>query len=198
MILKLINSVFITTLTLLIVWGLGWMWFATNIALAEPEQEIKSVDAIIVLTGGNGRINAGLNLLNKKVAPKLFISGVSKNVTEEEVLKNWKKYNDTTPCCITLGFESTDTISNATEVEDWVQKNNVHSILLVTSSYHMPRATMEIKQRLPKIEITEYPVLSSDFKAWQGRFWVLSFSEYNKSLLRWMQKHKTQNPVTVK
>lgn len=187
---KLFSFVALAFLTLLIVWGLGWLWFATTIALADPTQDQTKTKAIIVLTGGNGRINEGLNLLNNNKAPKLFISGVNKETTKEDIFKSWQKPVSPRPCCIFLGYKSTDTISNATEVEEWVKENGIQSFRLVTSSYHMPRASMEIKNLLPDVKIIENPVFTEDFKSWEGRFWELTFSEYNKTLIRWMQSIK--------
>ena len=179
--------------TLLILWGLGFLWFSTTIAMTTSDAESKKTEAIIVLTGGNGRINEGLDLLADKLAPKLFISGVHKDVTNADIFKSWKNPTTPAPCCITLGYNSTDTISNATEVEQWVQEHNIDSFRLVTSSYHMPRAILEIRARLPDISIIKHPVLTDDFESWKGSFWTLTFSEYNKTLLRWMQTFIKKN-----
>jgi len=177
----------------LILWGLGFLWFSTTIALmSENTAETKS-QAIIVLTGGNGRITEGLRLLNDKTAPKLFISGVHKDTSKDDILQSSKINIPKDICCISLGYKSTDTITNATEVEQWAQENNINSFRLVTSSYHMPRAILEIRARLPDISIIKHPVLTDDFESWKGRFWILTFSEYNKTLLRWMQTFIKKN-----
>jgi len=188
MISKLFSFIFLPAFTLLLVWALGWLWFATSIALMEPQENTVKTEAIIVLTGGNGRINEGLNLLSQKNAPKLFISGVNKDTTKKDIFNSWKKPTKTKPCCLTLGYKATDTISNAEEVKEWVEENKIESFHLVTSSYHMMRAMLEIRKQLPNIKIIKHPVFSDDFQAWQGRFWRLTFSEYNKTLIRWMQK----------
>ncbi len=190
MISKFFNFIFIPLLTLFIIWGLGWLWFATNIAIGKPTQDKTKTDAVIVLTGGNGRINAGLNLIGENMAPKLFISGVNKDVTKEDIFKSWKNPISPRPCCIFLGYKSIDTISNATEIKEWVNKYDIKSFRLVTSSYHMPRAAMEIKNLLPDTQIIKNPVFTDDFVSWKGRFWELTFSEYNKTLIRWMQNIK--------
>jgi uncharacterized SAM-binding protein YcdF (DUF218 family) len=187
MILKLIRFFSLPLLTLIGIWALGWLWFATSIALMKPITEIKTTQAIVVLTGGNGRINEGLNMLAEEIAPNLFISGVHKDTTKKDIFNSWKKPTKKEPCCLTLGYKSTDTITNATEVRDWVTENNIDEFHLVTSSYHMPRASMEIKNQLPDIKIIKHPVFSQDFQSWKGRFWKLTFSEYNKTLVRWMQ-----------
>ena len=158
--------------------------------MAQPEKSEAKTDAIVVLTGGNGRINEGLDLLTQKLAPQLFISGVNKDVKKQDIFKSWKKPISPKPCCISLGYKSIDTISNAIEVREWVSDNNIKSLRLVTSSYHMPRAVMEVKRLLPDTKFIKHPVFTDDFIAWKGRFWSLTFSEYNKRLIRWMGSFK--------
>ncbi len=183
---QIFSFVALTLFMLFILWGLGWLWFATNIALAMPDETPQKTEAIVVLTGGNGRVNTGMNLLSDGVAERLFISGVHDGTSKEDILKSWEDRNERTPCCFDLGYHATDTMGNAVEVKEWIIKNNIKNVLLVTSSYHMTRAQLELSKVLPDIEITPYPVLTSDFEAWKGRFWKLSFSEYNKTIIRWL------------
>lgn len=189
MVRQIFNFTALTLLTLFIVWGLGWLWFATNIALAVPPDKVDKTEAIIVLTGGNGRVNKGLDLLSEGVSNKLFISGVNAGTTKKDILNSWTNRKGRNPCCFSLGYEATDTMGNADEVETWVNENDIEEILLVTSSYHIARAQLEVGKALPNVAVTPYPVLTPDFEAWKGRFWKLSFSEYNKTIIRWF-KHQ--------
>ena len=52
-------------------------------------------------------------------------------------------------CCITLGYESVDTRSNAVEVAGWAGQRGIGSVRLVTSDWHMRRAGFELRRRLP-------------------------------------------------
>lgn len=187
MIKHMFNFMAVTLLTLFTLWGLGWLWFATNIALAAPDKLEKPYEAIVVLTGGTGRVNTGMTLLAEGISDKLFISGVNEGTQEDDILNSWKTRNGRTPCCFFLGHKATDTMGNAAEVKEWVMEQGIKKFLLVTSSYHMMRATFELEKALPSIEVIPYPVLNNDFEAWKGRFWSLSFSEYNKILIRWLQ-----------
>ncbi|MEM6811900.1 MAG: YdcF family protein [Pseudomonadota bacterium] len=183
-----ITSFFIgALLTVILTWILGWLLFATSIAVAQPETGTEKTSAIVVLTGGNGRINEGLNLLDENKASKLFVSGVHEKTTKDDIYNSWKKPVDERrskkgPCCLHLGYEATDTYSNAQETKEWVDEKNIKSIRLVTSSYHMPRANLLMKRFLPDTNIIQHPVFSDDFQPWKGRFWPLTFSEYNKWL----------------
>lgn len=178
-------------LTLFILWGAGWLWLATSVALATPEKKDSKTEAIIVVTGGQGRVNAGLDLLADQKAPKLFISGVNKDVSKNDILNQWNNPSGQKPCCIYLGYEAEDTKGNAAEIKEWVKRNNIASMRLVTSSYHMPRAYMEVSGALPDTKIIRHPVISDDFEAWKGRFWSLTFEEYHKILFNWLRLDNT-------
>jgi len=54
----------------------------------------------------------------------------------------------------------------------------------------MPRAYQEVSRVLPETTIIQYPVLTKDFENWRGRFWTLTFSEYNKMLVSWLNLNK--------
>ncbi len=192
MIKQMFNFVAVTLLTLFILWSLGWLWFATNIALSTPDKiEDTPYEAIVVLTGGTNRVNTGMHLLAEGVSDKLFISGVNEGTHKEDILAGWKSRtkdkDDRPPCCFFLGHKATDTMGNAAEIKEWVTEQKITKFLLVTSSYHMVRAVLEVQKVLPSADIIPYPVLTNDFEAWKGRFWFLSFSEYNKTLIRWLQ-----------
>lgn len=182
---RIFTFIITTCMTLILIWAGGWLWFATTVALATPEESKEKTDAIIVLTGGNGRINAGLDLLSMKKADKLFISGVNEDVSSDDIYASWHDPSAARPCCLALGYKARDTLGNADEVKEWVDKNNISSFRLVTSSYHMPRASMLIERALPGKKIINHPVFSNDFEPWKGRFWELTFTEYNKSLISW-------------
>lgn len=176
---------------LFIAWILGWFWYAASIAMIKPVETIKNTDAIIVVTGGNGRINAGLDLLDDGKAPQLFISGVNIAAQKSDIYDSWvrpqsKRKLGNKPCCVYLGYEALDTNQNAIEVRDWIDKNNIKTIRLVTSTYHMPRTLHLMKVNLPNIKIMPYPVFTDDFEPWKGRFWSLSFSEYNKFIFSYI------------
>ena len=47
----------------------------------------QSADAIVVLTGGVGRVGEGLSLLERGLGKKLFVSGVYRGVDVQKLLK---------------------------------------------------------------------------------------------------------------
>lgn len=170
-------------------WAGGLLWFASQIPTL-PASDI-SADAIVVLTGGSGRLEYGLELLAGGHGKEIFISGVSKGVTRQDIVRQSsaatqkilaKGGNDT----IFLGDDAVNTIGNAEETKRWLSKRGTRSLALVTSNYHMPRSLSEFHEALPGLQIIPAPVFSDDvsMQRWltddASRHIILS--EYHKYL----------------
>lgn len=160
---------------LLITWLLGFAWFA--IALPQPQNGGKT-DAVIVLTGGGGRISRGLEALNKGWARRMLVSGVDREVRPHEFALGYEVPDRLMNCCVTLGFDSVDTRSNAGESARWIARNKFKSVRLVTTDWHMRRATYELKRIVPK-DVT----IVRDAVPSQPSLRIL-FLEYHKLLAR--------------
>ena len=76
----------VITCTIILCWLSGLFWFGKYIN-SQPINYNEKTDAIIVLTGGRNRITEGIKLLNSQLSDRLFISGVSKKATIEELEK---------------------------------------------------------------------------------------------------------------
>lgn len=166
----------------LIVWFGGYLGFLSNM---QPSYTIApaKADAVIVLTGGHGRITTGLNLFSQERAKHLFISGVHETVKKKEILNMWHGQTPLPKCCVTLGYEAKTTISNASEVKEWAKKNDIQSIILVTNDYHMSRAMLEFNYAMPSVTIHPHMIVGDiDFS--NQSFWKNSLIEYNKLLIR--------------
>lgn len=138
-------------------WMAGLFYFIYDLSQVAPPLN-KKTDGIVVLTGANSRLQEAVRLLENGVADKLFISGVNAEVTESElraVLGSSKKLAD---CCIESGTSAKNTVGNAEEIAQWVNKNHMSSIRVVTSLEHMPRTLVEIRHFMPEIEIIAHPV----------------------------------------
>ncbi|MBN8500901.1 MAG: YdcF family protein [Sphingomonadales bacterium] len=131
---------------LLLAWALGFVWFA--VALPQPAGEERA-DGVVVLTGGAGRIDRGLESLRSGWAPRLLVSGVDREVKPHEFAAQYKIGSRQMACCVTLGFAATDTTSNATETAEWISAQRMRSIRLVTSDWHMRRAVLELRRTVP-------------------------------------------------
>ncbi len=181
MIKKIARTILLLTV---ILWIGGYSAFLSNMQAVTPQTPNIKTDAIIVLTGGNYRITTGLNLFAKGLAPKLLITGVHKSVTEKDIRAMWKEDTKLPKCCITLGHEATTTYENALEAKKWIKENNIKSARLVTSIYHIKRATLEFKNKLKDTEIIIHPVEKHDYDMKDFIFWKITFDEYNKTLYR--------------
>jgi uncharacterized SAM-binding protein YcdF (DUF218 family) len=160
----------------LLAWILGFAWFA--LLLPQPAHDTQT-DAVVVLTGGANRIDRGLEILAKKKAVRLLVSGVDRDVRPAELALQYPGYGRWFACCVDLGFEAIDTRSNALETARWAAKYKLKSLRLVTHDWHMRRARLELDKALPDdVEITNDAVVT------RPTLKVL-FTEYNKYWLRY-------------
>jgi len=183
----------LTTLVLLLtllsfMWAAGLGMYTIKVISAEPAMSTKKTDAIIVLTGGNFRIETGMRLWSANLAQDLFITGVYKDVTRRAILDEWNDKIDLPYCCLTLGYRATTTEGNAMETKEWVEENHVRSARLVTSKYHMPRALFEFRTLMPDLTIIPHPVEILDYEPEHRMFWKLTMLEYHKVLARQFER----------
>ncbi|MCU0948221.1 MAG: YdcF family protein [Porphyrobacter sp.] len=155
-------------------WATGFLWFV--LALPGPAPDGARSDAVIVPTGGAGRIARGLAVLDEGLADKLLVSGVDPEVRASEFAAEFDVSEQRMACCVTLGFAAVDTRSNAQETAKWVAQNDIGSLRLVTSDWHMRRAAGELDRALPR----QVNVIR-DAVPTEGDFGVLLL-EYNKLL----------------
>lgn len=158
----------------LVAWVFGFLWFA--VALPRAADPRTKTDAIVVATGGGGRIERGLALLRAKAAPRMLVTGVDPAVRPEEFARHYAVPPAVLECCITLGFAAFDTRGNGRETADWVARYDVRSVRLVTSDWHMRRFALEVGGRLPR----SVHVLRDAVRT-QPSLWIL-FLEYHKLL----------------
>ncbi len=160
---------------ILLAWALGFVWFA--VALPQPAGEERT-GGVVVLTGGAGRIDRGLEALRAGWAPRLLVSGVDAEVKPHEFAVEYRIGSLQMACCVTLGFAAKDTVSNAVETADWIKAQKLRSIRVVTSDWHMRRAVLELRRAIPpQVEIVP------DAVATRPSFKML-FLEYHKLLAR--------------
>jgi uncharacterized SAM-binding protein YcdF (DUF218 family) len=156
-----------------ILWALGFVWFA--IALPLPAGAEKT-DVVVVPTGGEGRIDRGLTVLRQKWARRMLVSGVDPEVKPGEFAAHYKVEPGLMACCVTLGFESVDTRSNAQEITRWLTATKARSARLVTTDWHLRRAAFELSRVAPgDLSVVQDAVVS------RPTFWIL-FLEYHKLL----------------
>ena len=149
---------------------------------------------IVILTGGTNRIKDGLKIIkdfrkSKKSNYKILVSGTGKGFTKNS-LKNQLGSNfnpKLIQCCIDLDKVSKNTITNAIETYKWTKKNDIKEFILITSNYHMPRATLEFKNVMPNLKIYTYAITPKkhDIENWLSSYQTFSlvFTEYCKFII---------------
>ncbi|EJF74709.1 YdcF family protein [Bartonella alsatica] len=150
-----------TTLSLLLIifffWS-GFIVFSEKTEQLQPPNPLPKADAIIVLTGGENRIETGLQLLQKGLGSRLLISGV--NTTTK--LKSFMHSIHITPqlftCCVDIGHKAINTRGNAEESATWIKKHHYKTVYIVTHDYHVWRSLRELKYLMPHTNFIAYPI----------------------------------------
>jgi uncharacterized SAM-binding protein YcdF (DUF218 family) len=142
----------------------GFLWFATQVASEETRIE-GMADGIVALTGGASRINDAVELLASGRGQRLLITGVDPSVNTAELARLVPERQRWFGCCVDLDYSAVNTIGNAVETRRWALDRGFRSLVVVTSSYHMPRAMLEISHRLPGVALIPFPVVTAPHPA---------------------------------
>ncbi len=163
---------------LLLAAGFGWFLWSL------PADEVvlqRDADGIVVLTGGASRITDAIELLAAGRGKRLLISGANPTTTSGEISRLNPDYGGIVSCCVDFD-RSLNTLGNAIETKHWAQSRGFRSLIVVTSSYHMPRAIAEIAHQLPDVALLPFPVITLHAEPWwtRGPTMKLMLSEYLK------------------
>ncbi len=142
-------------------WLVGFAFFVAQVmsyAQMPLESELRSADAIVVLTGGSERVQEGFQLLQTGKGKKLLISGVHPSVSAEKILAHSGIPKEVQECCVVLGRTADNTAGNAVEARAFMQAEGFHSFRLVTAHYHMPRSLLLFRRTMPAADIIVHPV----------------------------------------
>ena len=179
------------TLLAIVAFLTGFGFFADHIGHLTAPGEIEDADGIIVLTGGQSRIDAAIGLLKAGKGKRLLISGVNPIARADDLRVATGGDKALFECCIDIDHAALDTIGNAEESAKWVIANTYGSIILVTNNYHMPRSLLEIRRILPKARVQPYPVVNTplDNGAWLAkpdalRVLATEYTKYVAALVR--------------
>ncbi|MFP3920387.1 MAG: YdcF family protein [Dichotomicrobium sp.] len=152
---------------------------------ARPDGNVKA-DAIVVLTGGESRVTEAVRLLASERGRRLLISGVHPKTTGAMLRRVNPEARRLFDCCIDLDRNARDTIENADGTRRWLAQRRFRSVIVVTSSYHMPRGLVELRRALPELKLIPYPVVPAKLRldAWwrHPKTFSLVASEFVKYL----------------
>ncbi len=149
----------IGTIAIVLAWLAGFGWFLHLVGM--PAQLPPHADGIVAFTGGPDRVETALRLLAQNRADKLLLSGIGGGAELSELAR----LADVDPlplvAKVTIGRNAMTTRGNAIETAGWARANTIHSLLVVTAAYHMPRALAELSRSVPTIDLYPVPVAAS-------------------------------------
>jgi uncharacterized SAM-binding protein YcdF (DUF218 family) len=156
----------------------------TGVIERSRNSSLHSAEGIVALTGGEARIPEAVKLLANNHGKRLLISGVNPATTRIQLSRLNPQNGWLFRCCIDLGKNARDTVGNARETAAWVRRHNFKTLIVVTSSYHMPRSLMELRRVLPETVLIPHAVQPADFETerwWNhGPSFRILLSEYIK------------------
>jgi uncharacterized SAM-binding protein YcdF (DUF218 family) len=163
--------------------------FVSTLEASEPRLDA-SADGIVALTGGAERISDAVELLSQGRAKRLLITGVNQATSDVAISSASPSGADLLACCIEIDRNALNTVGNALEAARWVNENHFRRIIVVTSSYHMPRSLLELRRVLPDTDLIAYPVVSHQLRLdhwWEDpatlRVLVVEYVKYTGALI---------------
>jgi uncharacterized SAM-binding protein YcdF (DUF218 family) len=163
----------------------SFVLFVHQLERVENEAQPRA-DGIVALTGGAERIADALALLARGKGDRLLITGVNEKTSRAEIIRHEPELQRLFDCCVDLDYQALNTIGNAEQAARWARQRNLQSLLVVTSTYHMPRTLAELGHVMPDMKLVPYPVIPDrlDLDAWWNdpRVFRLLGVEYLKYL----------------
>ncbi|MGY6532891.1 YdcF family protein [Glycocaulis sp.] len=156
--------------------ALGFALFVRAGLAHSPDADARA-DAIVALTGGEGRVATGVSLLAEGRGTRLLISGANPEVTMGAVRTASGAPAELFECCVDIGVEAANTVGNAEETARWAANHGYDSLVIVTSDFHMPRAMLELKAAMPGRALVPHGV--STAPPWTG----------TRAARRWLQEY---------
>jgi uncharacterized SAM-binding protein YcdF (DUF218 family) len=165
--------------------GVGFLAFLSQLREAEARPDRKA-DGIVVLTGGSSRVSDGMELLATGYGKRLLISGVHPSSAASDISRSLSENQSFLNCCVDLDHSAVNTQGNAEQARLWAHERGFHTVIVVTSNYHMPRAIVEFSHAMPDVVLIPYAVVGEKWRDepwWANGVTVrLVLSEYFKYL----------------
>jgi uncharacterized SAM-binding protein YcdF (DUF218 family) len=157
----------------LLAFAAGFAMFARAVAGYEPDAPQQRADAIVVLTGGELRLRAGARLLDEGRGARLLISGVNPQTSRHDLKRLSGLSERLFAARVDVDYAHT-TSGNADETRAWAKAKGYTRLIIVTSSYHMPRSLTELGRAMPDVDLVPHAVVPNRLKA--GRWWTDPFT----------------------
>jgi len=165
---KILLSPYLLPLTLF-AGGFLWFWTASTPACPTLATDAK----IFVLTGDARRIPFALDKLSEHPGRQLYIIGVGGPTLDV-------RYQHKTE----IENESRSTYENAVAIRHIVRRDNLRSIVIITTEDHMNRSLFFIRGQLPQTELIPCPVpLSNMVASRQLERWIEEYIKFIGALV---------------
>ena len=155
---SLLRLLYMVVVWLCGLWLAGFVIFLAAVFTSSPPNPLPPADGIVALTGGDDRVSEALALLAEHQAPYLLISGAGRGTYLGDFTNDDAAAATQYAADITIGHMAGTTHGNALETASWVNAHHMHSLIIVTADYHMPRALQEMQVELPGVALIPYPV----------------------------------------
>jgi uncharacterized SAM-binding protein YcdF (DUF218 family) len=136
----------------------------------------QQADVIVAVSGGDttARAREAIALYQNGWASRLAFSGAAQDKTgpsNAEVMRREARAAGIADEDIIIEENSETTNENAKETQSIFEKNDVSSVIVVTSAYHQRRAGLEFSKQLSeKVEVRNHPVASD--RQWSAFWWA--------------------------
>ncbi len=128
------------------------------LVVESKDPDLEKADLIVVFPGGKERVTAGLALAESGYGANLSVI----NKTAASLQKSVDKQKITAEVQLITGDESRSTFEDIVKTSGIIRQNQFKSLILVTSSYHIPRSMFLLETFLKtsgmRVKVQYYPV----------------------------------------
>lgn len=148
-----------------------------------PSEEVgcETADVIVAVSGGDtaARTAEAIKLFHDGWAPKLVFSGAAEDKNSPSnaaVMRDIAVAAGIPKEAIHIDEFGRTTKQNAEETASLLQDKNISSMILVTSSYHQRRTSLEFGRRFENVDIRNHPVRQDG--QWSIWWWMTPVGWY--------------------
>ncbi|MFP3123392.1 YdcF family protein [Ectobacillus funiculus] len=139
-------------------------------------------DVIVVLSGGKGRLEKGVDLYKKGFAPYLMIS----NGAEDNLYEGARKLGMPTEAII-IENQAGSTRENAIFTEKLMIEHQFQSAIIVSSNYHMRRVNINYEQIFKDSKLKLIYCSVNDNSIYNPKKWWLSKKDFRTTYIEYIK-----------
>ncbi len=141
----------------------------------DTSSQCKPASAIVAVSGGDtaARTKEAIKLYQNGWAPKLIFSGAAQDKSgpsNAEVMRREARDAGVPETDILVEEAGETTKQNAKNTQSILEQNGITSVILVTSSYHQRRASLEFEKNTTNVTLRNHPVAFDN--QWSSLWWL--------------------------